>query len=461
MEEILSEEKNEVKEVFSRIRKRDFSGNAGQAIKNSTYQLAQNIFMKVGSLVFTIIIARLLMPQLFGLYSLALSTIVLFGAFTDMGIGSAVITFISKNLGKKKQDKAKGYVKKLLKWQNYLLVLVSLVLVMVSYFIARDYYNKPIFYALLVGAIYLPLNAYLAFFENIMKAANDFKVPAVEKMILQVMRLIIVPIAILLFISSSSSLSFGAFVVVAAVTVSYLPGLIYVVIKLRKGAHFLEAKISALTPKETKDLKKFILPLTATSLSGIFFGYIDTIMLGHYVASEFISYYSAAFNLVAGASGIIGFAGLALFPIFSRISGARLERIFRKARNFTLLISLFTGIVALIFSGIIVKIVYGGAYLTSIPILEFFSILIVILPLLTLYNNYLISRKKTAIIAKLLVASTALNIILNFVFITYGLQFSPLYAVLGACFATIISRMSYFMGLFIARRIEWRRGERK
>ena len=73
---------NQIKGIFSRIRRRDFSGNSGQAIKNSTFQLATNLVAKIGSLFFTIIIARLLMPELFGLYSLALATILMFSAIS-------------------------------------------------------------------------------------------------------------------------------------------------------------------------------------------------------------------------------------------------------------------------------------------------------------------------------------------------------------------------------------------
>ena len=90
------EEKQEIKDLFIRFKKRDFKGNTGQAIKNSSFQLAITLIAKIGSLLFTIIIARMLLPELFGLYGLALSTIALFLGFSDLGIGSALITFLGK-----------------------------------------------------------------------------------------------------------------------------------------------------------------------------------------------------------------------------------------------------------------------------------------------------------------------------------------------------------------------------
>ena len=92
---------DDLRSIAKRLRQKDLRGNTGQAIKNSTYQLAQNLVAKVGSLFFTIIIARMLLPELMGLYSLALATIIMFVAISDLGISAAVITFGSKMLGKK------------------------------------------------------------------------------------------------------------------------------------------------------------------------------------------------------------------------------------------------------------------------------------------------------------------------------------------------------------------------
>ena len=94
----LKNELKDMKEVFSRLKNKDFSGNTGQAIKNSSYQLLANVIAKMGSLIFTIVLARIILPERFGLYSLALSTITIFTAFTGMGIGEAVVRFISKSL---------------------------------------------------------------------------------------------------------------------------------------------------------------------------------------------------------------------------------------------------------------------------------------------------------------------------------------------------------------------------
>ena len=53
-EKLIKEEAKEVRGILGRIKNRDFSGNTGQAIKNSSYQLATLLTAKIGSLLFTI-----------------------------------------------------------------------------------------------------------------------------------------------------------------------------------------------------------------------------------------------------------------------------------------------------------------------------------------------------------------------------------------------------------------------
>ena len=169
------EEENLLKNIFRRFKNKDFSGDTGQAMKNSSYQLAQNLIFKFGSLVFTIILARMLMPERMGLYNLALSTILLFAVFADMGLRQALMVFVSKSLGEKKYSKAKAYFKQILKWKLILILIVGLIMIPASWLIAKFIYpHKHIFFAILAGVIYIPIVSLTGFLEMIYKSANDF-----------------------------------------------------------------------------------------------------------------------------------------------------------------------------------------------------------------------------------------------------------------------------------------------
>src|SRR3989337_1582226 len=141
---MLEELKEDVVGIGRILFKRDFSGNRGLAVKNSIYQTATGIVAKIGSLLFTIIIARMLLPDLFGLYSLALSTIVLFTSFCELGIGTALIKYVAQ-----KGKKSRGYIQYLGRLKLYLTAITVLILSIFAYSISNYYYQKPIFYALI------------------------------------------------------------------------------------------------------------------------------------------------------------------------------------------------------------------------------------------------------------------------------------------------------------------------
>ena len=62
--EIIKDESKEIFSILDRIKRRDFRGNTGIAIKNSLYQFGTNMVSKGGSFIFVIIVARLLLPVL-------------------------------------------------------------------------------------------------------------------------------------------------------------------------------------------------------------------------------------------------------------------------------------------------------------------------------------------------------------------------------------------------------------
>lgn len=460
----LGSEKKDLKEILRRLQRRDFSGNTGQAVKNSSYQLATNIIIKIGSLLFTIVLAGqlitvnllgfkqpILSPDLFGLYSLALSTILLFSSFSDFGITSALITFIPKELKKGKNSKAKAYARELLKIKLFLLTIVSFILLISAFFISNYFYRKPIFLALLVGIFYIFFSGILTFVEILFRADNNFKVPMYKEIIFQLSRFILLPLVLVCFVENYSS----AVVIAMAILllgICYFITILYLIPSFKR-VHYLNIKTKKLSVQEKSGLRKFLLPLSATIFSGVFFGYIDTIMLGHYVASAYISFYGIAMALMGSLVPIISFSSTSLFPLFSKLEGEHLERLFRKALSITLIFSLFGGILMYFLSFIAINIIYGSAYLPAVPVLKVFSLLVILLPILSVYDTYYISQKKTNIIAILLILSTILNIIFNFFGITYGLvHYGQLGAIIGASLATIASRFFYLVGSITFRR---------
>src|SRR3989344_3093762 len=256
----------DVKEISSRFYKRDFSGDEGQVIKNSTYQISTQLVAKFGSLIFTVIVARMLMPELFGLYNLAISTIMVF-----------------------------------------------------AHFLATSFYQKPLFLALIAGSVYLFFMEISSILKSSYQSINKFELIFTQEIIFQTLRIIFVSSVIFLSLNYLVNEELLMFYIVLALSTAAFISFLFLFSFSKKTLTFLEHKKSNITKREKSNLNKFILAVSVTALSGIFFSYIDKIMLGGFVDGEFIGYYSAAFSFIGASIPIITFSA-ALLPIFSRLT---------------------------------------------------------------------------------------------------------------------------------------------
>jgi len=449
----IKNEENEIKDIWRRILKRDFSGNTGLVIKNSFYQFSKNITAKLGSFIFTIILARLLLPEMFGLYSLALSTIMIFAAISELGLGQTVIRFISKEFGKKRK-KLKANLFYLGKIKIILIFFSAALLLILAKYIANNFYQKPIFLALLAGALYIIVIQIIAFLQPMLQASNCFKVIFKREIIYQVIRIILVPLVVIFAIRSSLSNEVNLMLIILFLAFSLFITSLFLFFDVRKIylKKIQQEKTNKLQKKQKRTINKFFFATATLVLSGIFFGNIDKVMLGRFVDSEFIGYYTASFSLIGALTILIGFAAIAVLPIFSRLKGKRLEKGFKKTIRITLLFSVGAFLATLILANFVIWVIYGKEYILATNILRILSLLLFIIPIAGIYQSYYLSQGNPKKVAKFLIIATFFNIILNYILITLLLKHSSLYATYGAAIATIISQFFYLMGLSLKKK---------
>ena len=451
LKRLLGQGKSDISKILRRFRKRDFSGNAGVVLKNSSYHLASNLVVKISSLIFTVIMARLLLPELFGLYSLALSTILVFAAFTELGLGETLVRFVSKELSKKNILKAKSYASHLIKIKIIATGFVLIVLIATARLISENYYQKPIFFALIAGCFYIVFSGINVIFQSILQANNDFKPMFYRDIVVQIAKITLVPLLVLLALRFSMTNEETLFIIISGLAFTYLISSVLLFLS-PTCRNFLEdigkKKISHANKKE---VNRFALISSATLLSGIFFGYIDIVMLGYFVSSEFIGYYQAAFSFVSAIIPIISFSA-SLLPVFSGADKKSLDQLFSRAVFISSLISFAAFLVLAIFSKEIILIVFGSEYLDAVNVLRIFSVMIISIPIITIYSAYFTSIGRPFVVTKALVGSTILNVALNYALISYLVQYGFLYALYGAAVATLASRGVYMTLLIISKK---------
>src|SRR3989344_5088662 len=102
-----------------------------KVFKDSFWTLIATVLSKFGGLIFTIIIARYLLPEGFGVYSLVMSVTLIFVTLADFGMNQAVIRYVSLYIDKD-NGKASAYFRYLLKFKVVVSFGASLALLLLS-----------------------------------------------------------------------------------------------------------------------------------------------------------------------------------------------------------------------------------------------------------------------------------------------------------------------------------------
>ena len=110
------------------------------AIKGSAYNLLALLVQKFGGLIFTIIVARMLLPELFGIYALALSIATVVLTFTGLGIDNTFLRYLSYSVGKRNKKLSRNYSRYVLKIKLSLILLSVIFLLAISKYLSYSIY---------------------------------------------------------------------------------------------------------------------------------------------------------------------------------------------------------------------------------------------------------------------------------------------------------------------------------
>lgn len=445
--------RKEIKEVIKVIKKRRFSTYREIIIKNGVFQFLTNITSKLGGLLLTIILARILMPQLYGLYVLTLTIVGIFLTLADSGVNSTMVRYASFYLEKNKKKIARSYISFLFKIKLALALVFSLLLISIA-FPLQNFFNKEIAFALVFSSIYLFIFAISGFFFSYFPTLNKFEYIFLKEFIFQFLRIIFAGLSafyIINYISQNPNIILP--VLMLALTLACFFALMFSFILIKKRYLFLLPSLkTTINKKYKKEIFGFILSLTFVAISSVFFAQIDTLMLGKFVNSEWLGYYRIAFSLFFGVVGLLNLSAV-FYPIFSRVAKQkeRINYMLKRANLLIFLIAIFGFVLLEIFAYPAIILLFGKDYLLSLPILRIVSLLIFSALIIPNYNSYFSAIKKPQIIAKLLFIAMLLNIALNYGFITWLLHYGEQQAVIGAALATILSRYLYLASLIIAK----------
>ncbi len=162
-------------------------------IKNTFYNIFSSIIGRLGGLIFTVLLARMLLPELFGIYSLVLGVVLLILGFIDQAVNSAIIKYVSEAFNKHQNAKARAYFRF---WFNFKLIAAGSLAILLLIFakpISIYIFNKPLLrLPLQVGAIYLFISAILTSFIALAYSIKKVRYVLLQELILQTSKVLLV-----------------------------------------------------------------------------------------------------------------------------------------------------------------------------------------------------------------------------------------------------------------------------
>ncbi len=416
------------------------------ALENSSYSLMLTIILKFGGLVFTILIARLLLPELFGIYSLALSIATIILSFTDLGVDNTFLRYFSGSLGEKNKLKSRAYFKYLIKIKSILLFSFVFLILLFARFISYNIYNKPLlFLSIIFVCLFVIMESLTSFLGNILIASKDLKSLPLLTTLNQALKIGLSVLAI--------SLVNYEFKVPGLFIAFAISGGIYLIlmfsIAYKKNKDFLIGKTGDI---DKKTVNTYLRYMAVSSLSLAFFASLDILMLGKFVPVEYLGYYRVSSSLILTIASLFSLSTI-FIPIFTQINDERFVRGFKKTLRYILLLSIPATAGVIFISKYLIKAIYGNEYLLGTIPLCFLSILILTTPLIGLYSMIFQSKEKPRLVSNAILISLLTNILLNLLAI-YVFD-NPLYKIAGVALATSLSRILLLVFLMISSKREF------
>jgi len=232
--------------------------------KNSFYQFLFSIISHFGGVVFTILIARILNPELFGTYTLTLSIVLTLMTLGGLGINEAVIMYISSNYKNKK--KVRAYFIYFFKIKIIISLFLSLILILLSRIIASFYNQKSMSVILIFGALYLFFYSLMQFISCLFYAFKNVKAYVYKEFVFQAIRLSLIPF---LIIFSVGFLVEGTFML--SVIGSIIAAFFSIIYLFKKYRLFFNQTGGQINKKEVFNFMKY---LSFSSLSLLFLVYV-------------------------------------------------------------------------------------------------------------------------------------------------------------------------------------------
>ncbi|MDP3026554.1 MAG: flippase [Nanoarchaeota archaeon] len=406
-----------------------------QVVENSFWSIFSIIISRAGGFIFTIIISRTLMPEGFGIYAFAMTLCLFVITFADAGINQTLIRYISCQTGKN-QEKAASHFRYLFKIKIFLTFFISLALILIAY--PLSFYilkNSQLFLPVIILSFYVFFISLAGFFESLFFIKKNVKYLSIKEAIFQTAR-IFIALAVACLIAQKFkviSLSFLSLII-------SIPILFFVVYLSKKLFPFIFRKTQERISK--KKVLNFIFLLNIENICFSILVQASIIFLGFFLASAYVGYYNSALVIILAISSLLTFTQI-LLPVLTQLKSGSFEIALQKIFRILMMLAIPLSFGLAVLAKYFIVLIYGYPYLPAALPLSVLAFLIIPYISTNLFLTCFSAKGKPKEFMKIMIVSTIVYLILNYVFIKSFLAISPEMALLGAAIAHLASWLFY------------------
>lgn len=373
---------------------------------------------------FTLVyLGRILDPSGFGILGFATALLSYFILFVNFGFSTLGTREIAKN-----QLQLSKLVNNIFSMRLILALILFIVLIIYINFSGKDITTK---YVILISGISIFTNA----------IALNWVFQAVEKMkyiaIRQILSGLLSLIGVIVFVHSKDDVVIAASVIV----LSALIGNIWFIPTYRRMFYKIKFEYSF---DYWKSLVKESFPLAFASIMiGIYYN-LDMVMLGYMKTESEVGIYNAAYKIFLLGIVPYGIIFSSYFPSLSRIGLKKTEEFKTTLKNyakFLFISGILVGLGLYFLAGEIIQLVFGYKYLASSLPLKILAVNAFVISINVFLGNPMMAWGKQKEYSIAIMFGAITNVILNFILI-------PKYSYIGAAYATVLSEVAVFIGLF-------------
>jgi O-antigen/teichoic acid export membrane protein len=411
------------------------AGKAAEMAKVSArggFQLFWGIVLStIVSAIGMIVLARLMRPEDYGLYTIALAAPSLIGIFRDWGMNSAMVKYTAQYSAEEKPERVRSILLAGLIFEVVLGLALTFVSFALSGFIASDIFKRPITGLIEISSVTVLAGGLLTAAQAAFTGREQMQPNSVTLVLSALFRGILSPALVYV--------GFGVSGAVIGYSAGVLGGsLVGVVFMLAIYENLKQKNASAESLQVWETMKfmfKYGLPLSLSSLFTSFLNQFYTFIIAVYASNYLIGNYAVANNFTVLLTFFATPITTMLFPAFSKLNAAEdretLQIIFKSSIKYSSLLVIPPTVALIALANPFVSALFGAKY-GSAPL---YLALLALSYLLTAFGqlstlNLISGQGQTKFYLELAIVNTVAGL-------SFAAWLVPPFGVIGLILATI------------------------